>query len=77
MGTDPRTSGVDPNQHVHECPNLYLGGSELLVTGTAVQPLLTMVTPACRLAEQLQLDCQVRTRNVPQNAAFMGDRRSR
>lgn len=54
MGTNPRTSVVDRHQRVHECPNLYLGGSEVFVTGAAVQPVLTIVALALRLSEELK-----------------------
>ncbi len=53
MGDNPTTSVVDRNLRVHECPNLYIGGSETFVTGGAVGPVLTIVALAHRLAEQL------------------------
>lgn len=58
MGTNPKTSVVDQHQRVHECPNLYLGGSEVFVTGAAVQPVLTITALALRLAETLKLRLQ-------------------
>ncbi|MDH3458424.1 MAG: GMC family oxidoreductase [Gemmatimonadota bacterium] len=53
MGTDPKTSVVDPNLRVHESPNLYVCGSEVFVTGAAVQPVLTIAALALRLADHL------------------------
>lgn len=52
-GTDPRTSVVDPDLRVHGIPNLYLCGSEVFVTGAAVQPVLTIAALALRLADHL------------------------
>ena len=49
----PETSVVDENLRVHECPNLYLCGSEVFVTGGAMQPCLTIVALAHRLADHL------------------------
>lgn len=53
MGTDPRTSVVDAELRVHESPNLYVCGSEVFVTGAAVQPVLTITSLAMRLADHL------------------------
>lgn len=53
MGTNPRTSVVDPDLRVHESPNLYLSGSEVFVTGGAMQPTLTIAAFAFRLGEHL------------------------
>jgi choline dehydrogenase-like flavoprotein len=53
MGDDLRTSVADRNLRVHDCPNLYLSGSETFVTGAAVPPVLTIVALAHRLCDQL------------------------
>ena len=53
MGINPRTSVVDPDCRVHESPNLYVCGSEVFVTGGAMQPTLSIVAFAFRLAEHL------------------------
>lgn len=53
MGDNPKTSVVDANQRVHTCSNLYLGGSEVFVTGSSMQPVLTIVALAHRLADHL------------------------
>jgi choline dehydrogenase-like flavoprotein len=53
MGDDARTSVVDRNLRVHDCPNLYLCGSETFVTGAAVQPVLTITALAHRLGDHL------------------------
>ncbi|OGQ00297.1 MAG: hypothetical protein A2Z40_03580 [Deltaproteobacteria bacterium RBG_19FT_COMBO_60_16] len=53
MGDNPKTSVVDRNLRVHESPNLYLCGSEVFVTGGAMQPCLTIAALAHRLADHL------------------------
>jgi glucose dehydrogenase len=53
MGADPKTSVVDTDLRVHESPNLYVSGSEVFVTGGAMQPTLTIAAFAFRLAEHL------------------------
>jgi choline dehydrogenase-like flavoprotein len=53
MGSNPRTSVVDRNLKVHGVPNLYVCGSEVFVTGGAMQPCLTIVALALRLGEHL------------------------
>ena len=54
MGDDPKTSVVDANLRVHDSPNLFLCGSEVFVTGTGTQPVLTITAFAHRLADHLQ-----------------------
>ena len=53
MGTSSATSVVDPDLRVHETPNLYVCGSEVFVTGGAMQPSLTIAALALRLADHL------------------------
>lgn len=53
MGDNPATSVVDGNQKVHGTTNLYLCGSEIFVTGGAMQPLLSIAAFSSRLGEQL------------------------
>jgi choline dehydrogenase-like flavoprotein len=53
MGDNPETSVVDRNLRVHEAANLYVCGSEVFVTGGAMQPCLTIVALAHRLADHL------------------------
>jgi len=53
MGDNPRTSVVNRNLRVHESPNLYLCGSEVFVTGGAMQPCLSIAALAHRLADHL------------------------
>jgi choline dehydrogenase-like flavoprotein len=53
MGTNPQTSVVDANLRVHETPNLYVCGSDIFVTGGAMQPCLSIVAFAHRLSDHL------------------------
>lgn len=53
VGVNPKTSVVDPNLRVHETSNLYLCGSEVFVTGGAMQPCLTIAALAHRLSDHL------------------------
>lgn len=53
MGADPRTSVVDANLRVHDLKNLYAVTSGVYVTSGAVNPTLTIVAFAHRLAAHL------------------------
>ena len=53
MGDNPKTSVVDKDLKVHGTKNLYLGGSEVFVTGGSMQPVLTITALAYRLGEHL------------------------
>ncbi len=53
MGSHPETSVVDRDLRVHGCSNLFLCGSEVFVTGAAVQPVLTIAAFAHRLGDHL------------------------
>jgi choline dehydrogenase-like flavoprotein len=53
MGENPNTSVTDPDLRVHECPNLFICGSEVFVTGSAAPPVLTIAALAYRLADHI------------------------
>ena len=53
MGTDPKTSVVDPNLRAHDVPNLYLVGAGSFVTATASPPTLTIAALALRAADHI------------------------
>jgi choline dehydrogenase-like flavoprotein len=53
MGDDPRTSVVDRNLQVHDCPNLYIAGAETFVTGGSMQPVMTIAALSLRLGKHL------------------------
>jgi len=54
MGTNPRTSVVDPDCRVHGVPKLYIAGSSVFPTGGYANPTYTIVALAIRLAEHLR-----------------------
>jgi choline dehydrogenase-like flavoprotein len=54
MGDDPRTSVVDRDTRVHGVDNLYVASSAVFTTGGHVQPTLTIVALAIRLADRLK-----------------------
>lgn len=54
MGTDPRTSVVDPNCRVHGVENLYIAGSSVFPTSGYANPTLTIVALALRLADHIK-----------------------
>ncbi len=53
MGTDPRTSVVNPWQQTHDVPNLFIVDSSVFVTGAAVNPALTIMALATRAADYI------------------------
>lgn len=60
MGTDGRTSVVDPHCRVHGVENLYLAGGAVFPTSSQANPTLTIVALALRLAEHLQGLAEIR-----------------
>jgi choline dehydrogenase-like flavoprotein len=53
MGTDPRTSIVDPECKVHGLNNLWIASSSVFPTSGQANPTLTIIALACRVAGQL------------------------
>ncbi len=54
MGTDPRTSVVDPHCRVHGVDNLFVAGAAVFPTSSQANPTLTVVALALRLAQHLR-----------------------
>lgn len=54
MNNDPHYGVVDQNCKVHGTNNLYIAGSSVFPTGGYVNPTLTVVALACRLADHLK-----------------------
>jgi choline dehydrogenase-like flavoprotein len=54
MSDDPRKGVVDADCRVHGVDNLYVAGSSVFTTGGAVNPTLTVVALAVRLADHLK-----------------------
>ncbi len=53
MGTDPRTSVVDPDLRVHGVTNLHVVSLATFPDGSAQLPTLTLMALALRLADRL------------------------
>ncbi|UXY17135.1 GMC family oxidoreductase [Chitiniphilus purpureus] len=53
MGNDPRTSVTDRWGKVHGLDNVYVGGAALFVTGSSVNPTLTLHALAIRSARRI------------------------
>ncbi|HKE17205.1 MAG TPA: GMC family oxidoreductase [Kofleriaceae bacterium] len=54
MGTDPRTSVVDPDCRVHDLDNLFVAGSSVFPTSGYANPTATIAALAVRLADHLK-----------------------
>ena len=54
MHADPRQGVVDGDCRVHRLANLYVAGSSVFPTGGYVNPTLTIVALALRLADLLR-----------------------
>ena len=53
FGTNPATSALDLNCKMHELDNLCVVDSSFFVSSTAVNPTLTVVANALRVADHL------------------------
>jgi choline dehydrogenase-like flavoprotein len=53
MGTDPATSVVNAQQQAHDVPGLYVADGSVFPTSLSVNPTLTIVALALRLADHL------------------------
>jgi glucose dehydrogenase len=56
MGTDPKTSAVDPWQRAHAHQNLFVMGSSAHVTMPVNAPTLTIAALAVRTAHHILAD---------------------
>jgi choline dehydrogenase-like flavoprotein len=53
MGADPRTSVVGPGGETHDVPGLYVADASLLPTSLSVNPMVTIMACARRVATGL------------------------
>ena len=53
FGADPATSALDLNCKMHELDNLYVVDSSFFVSSTAVNPTLTIIANALRVADHI------------------------
>jgi glucose dehydrogenase len=56
MGSDPRTSVVDPDQRAHDHQNLFLLGSGVFPSSGCTNPSLTIAALSLRAARTIQAD---------------------
>ena len=56
MSDDPRTGIVDPNCRVHGVDNLYIASSSVFPTGGYVNPTLTIIALALRVADRVRTE---------------------
>jgi choline dehydrogenase-like flavoprotein len=54
MGTDPKSSVVDPEGRVHSVDNLFISSAATFPTSSQANPTLTVVALALRLAQHLK-----------------------
>lgn len=54
MGDDPKSSVVDKHCRIHGISNLHIAGSSVFTTSSWVNPTLTIVALALRLADKLK-----------------------
>jgi choline dehydrogenase-like flavoprotein len=61
FGTNPATSALDVNCRMHDLDNLYVADSSFFVSSTAVNPTLTIIANALRVADHLteRLDARI------------------
>ncbi|MGV8973613.1 MAG: GMC oxidoreductase, partial [Rhodoglobus sp.] len=53
FGTDPATSALDLDCKLHEVDNVYVADSSFFVSSSAVNPTLTIIANALRVAEAI------------------------
>ncbi len=53
FGTDPATSALDVECKMHDLDNLYIADSSFFVSSTAVNPTLTIIANALRVADRI------------------------
>lgn len=54
MGDDPASSVTDPNGRTWDIPNLWIGDASLMPTGGGVNPSLTIMANAARIADRIR-----------------------
>ena len=53
MGTDPKTSVVDPASRSHDIPNLYIGDASVFAAYPEKNPTLTNIALSWRMCDHL------------------------
>jgi choline dehydrogenase-like flavoprotein len=79
FGTDPATSALDLDCRMHEVDNLYVVDSGFFVSSTSVNPTLTIIANALRVAEHIgermgvKVDSALEQPLVPERRRPVGD----
>lgn len=69
MHVDPRYGVVDADTRLHDVPNLYVTGSSVFPTDSALNPTLTIIALAIRLADHVKTELhKINEVSVPQIA---------
>jgi choline dehydrogenase-like flavoprotein len=66
FGTDPATAPLDVDCRMHEVDNLYVADASFFVSSTAVNPTLTIIANALRVADTVAERLGVRSVAVPE-----------
>uniref|UniRef100_UPI0025DB4212 GMC oxidoreductase n=1 Tax=uncultured Xylophilus sp. TaxID=296832 RepID=UPI0025DB4212 len=69
FGTDPRTSVLDLDCKAHELDNLYIADASFFVSSAAVNPTLTIIANALRVADRIAERLNVPTGRAAASAA--------
>ena len=56
MGNDPPTCVLDPHCKAHDLGNLYVVDASCFVSASAVNPSLTIIANAIRIADHLMAE---------------------
>jgi len=71
FGEDSKSSALDPWCKAHELDNLYIVDSSFFVSSSAVNPTLTIVANAIRVAEHLKDRLQAKSADPMENASAL------
>jgi choline dehydrogenase-like flavoprotein len=69
FGTDPATSALDLDCKMHDLDNLYIADSSFFVSSTAVNPTLTIIANALRVADAITARLGAVVHGEPASAA--------
>jgi choline dehydrogenase-like flavoprotein len=71
FGNDPRTSALNPDCRAHEVDNLYVVDASFFPSSAAVNPALTIMANALRVADHLRQRLGVSSRPMPATTRTM------
>lgn len=71
FGNDPRTSALNSDCRAHEVDNLYVVDASFFPSSAAVNPALTIMANALRVADHLRQRLGVSSRPMPATTRIM------